>query len=504
MCGERRSGTATYFTTHADTVHRMGELMDGYIRVSRVAGRSGASYISPDVQREAIERWASYKQVEIGEWHVDEDWSGGTHRRPGLDRAIGRCLAGESHGIISWKIDRFSRSTEDGLRDLRRLEEAGARLVFAGEDIDTNGPMGKLVYTIMLGVASHYLHAIKAQWDITNGRAFERGAYITRTPVGYQREADGTITPHVVDGPLMREAFLMAGRQGVAAAARFLDGQLSVERVVTTATVRRMLSSRVYLGETDIKGFKGVTHEPIVSRAEWEAAQHDLAPRSDAKAFPLSGLLLCSGCGQPMVGGHGGVDSKLRVYRCSAAWTVARARSHKACVRGVVISAPRVEALVLMSARRRLSSLKVTRGDSDLDRRRELEQAVGDLAHDLDQFIVDTTLRRVLGDRYQAHLDAKMSALEMARGELRDFERTAHAQQTWDVDDLLNGEDNEALSTAARALFDAIVIGPGRGIRSEDRVTFVDLDDDGATWKAGDEEAAEAVLYARTASRGEH
>jgi hypothetical protein len=33
--------------------------------VSRVAGREGAAYISPDVQREAIERWANYRGVVI-------------------------------------------------------------------------------------------------------------------------------------------------------------------------------------------------------------------------------------------------------------------------------------------------------------------------------------------------------------------------------------------------------------------------------------------------------
>ena len=50
--------------------------MDGYIRVSSRLGREGPGYISPDVQREAIERWAAYKDVEVDEWHVDEDWSG--------------------------------------------------------------------------------------------------------------------------------------------------------------------------------------------------------------------------------------------------------------------------------------------------------------------------------------------------------------------------------------------------------------------------------------------
>jgi DNA invertase Pin-like site-specific DNA recombinase len=72
--------------------------MDGYVRVSRVAGREGDSYISPSVQRESIEKWASYKGVTIAAWHIDEDWSGGTHERPGLEAAVERAVSGEVDG----------------------------------------------------------------------------------------------------------------------------------------------------------------------------------------------------------------------------------------------------------------------------------------------------------------------------------------------------------------------------------------------------------------------
>ena len=39
--------------------------MDGYIRVSRRMGRDGPGYISPAVQREAIQRWADYRGVSV-------------------------------------------------------------------------------------------------------------------------------------------------------------------------------------------------------------------------------------------------------------------------------------------------------------------------------------------------------------------------------------------------------------------------------------------------------
>jgi hypothetical protein len=55
---------------------------DGYIRVSRVGGRSGESFISPAEQRSAIEDWARRTRTEIVDWHEDLDYSGGRSTAP--------------------------------------------------------------------------------------------------------------------------------------------------------------------------------------------------------------------------------------------------------------------------------------------------------------------------------------------------------------------------------------------------------------------------------------
>lgn len=57
-------------------------VMDGYIRVSRVGGRGGDSFISPDVQREQIAAWTKLRGVTIAAWHEDLDQSGGSIDRP--------------------------------------------------------------------------------------------------------------------------------------------------------------------------------------------------------------------------------------------------------------------------------------------------------------------------------------------------------------------------------------------------------------------------------------
>src|SRR5258706_15377326 len=91
--------------------------MDGYVRVPRVAGRKGESYISPKVQRDKISGWAKLQDVEVGEVVVEEDVSGA---KPVDERELGRLLrrveSGESQGIIAYKLSRFGRGALETLQ----------------------------------------------------------------------------------------------------------------------------------------------------------------------------------------------------------------------------------------------------------------------------------------------------------------------------------------------------------------------------------------------------
>lgn len=329
------------------------QTIDGYIRVSRRMGRDGPGYISPDVQRSAIVRWAEYKGVTVAEWHLDEDQSGGTQERPGLERAVARCLAGETGGIVSWKIDRFSRNTEGGLRDLKRLQAAGARLAFVTEDIDTSGGMGKFVYTIMLAMAELALETIKASWIVSKGRALDRGARIGPTPFGYQRCDDGTLEAHPERADYVVEAFRRA-REGVDPVVRYLDGLALVHEggkragrplVWNGFTVRRLLANRTYLGEQSYgDDVRPDSHPPLVTRGAWAAAQHEPAERRRApESFPLSGIASCATCGGPMVGGRAG--KALRTYRCAGSLSQARRRG-TGCPAPATMVADRLEPYV--------------------------------------------------------------------------------------------------------------------------------------------------------------
>jgi DNA invertase Pin-like site-specific DNA recombinase len=62
---------------------------DGYVRVSRKNGRSGASFLSPELQRQTIERLAKFHNVEIGEIVEEIDVKGSV---PIEKRELGRLV----------------------------------------------------------------------------------------------------------------------------------------------------------------------------------------------------------------------------------------------------------------------------------------------------------------------------------------------------------------------------------------------------------------------------
>jgi DNA invertase Pin-like site-specific DNA recombinase len=436
-------------------------VMDGYVRISRVQGREGEGYISPKVQREAIQRWADYKGITIGEWLVDEDQSGGTQDRPQLKIGIERALAGHTAGLVSWKIDRFSRNSEGGLRDLRRLQAANARLAFVVEDVDTATVYGRMVYTILLAVSEAFLENVKAGWVEAKTRAVTRGVPISRTPFGYQRRDDGTIEPDPATGPVVAEAFKVAAAQGLAAAMDYLI-EAWPQRRWNTTKVRRLLSGRVYLGLTawgDVE--QAGTHTELVSRRTWEAAQTLPAPRASREDFPLSNVLYCAACGSPMTGGRGGKGQ--RTYRCAGR-----------CPSGAVVTADRAETYALSIAQDLLTGFEATIGqESDLG---ELELAEAEARAELEAFASDLTLRRVLGSSYHEHLLEREAAVNEATEAYRTAAKAAEGQRiVYSAADL--DDDPEAVGALLRRVA-KLVVCRGRGLAIEDRIRVAPLDED--------------------------
>src|SRR5215217_7408013 len=189
--------------------------LDAYIRVSRVGKRRGPSFISPLVQREAIEAWARHQRVELLEVFEEFDESGARRDRPLLQRALERVEHHVSTGIVVWRVDRFGRSLADGVRNIERIRAAGGAFYSVGDGLDINSPAGRLVLGILLSVAEYQLDGIRDSWDAAAERAIRRGIHVEPlVPVGYRKTRTGRLKPHAVNGPILTELYELRASGG--------------------------------------------------------------------------------------------------------------------------------------------------------------------------------------------------------------------------------------------------------------------------------------------------
>lgn len=280
--------------------------MDGYIRVSRVQGREGESYISPSVQEAKIRGWAELHDVELGIVLQEEDVSGS--KRPDereLEQLLQRCERGESTGIIAYRLDRFSRSARDTLEAVARLEAAGGRLVGVDDGVDSRSPSGELVITVLAGLAREQWKRYKANWDSARARAIERGVHVSpKAPFGYKHDDDHRLVPDPKNAPILRDLFQMR-MSGRSLQEITLELRKRTKEPWSRGTVVEFFRCRTYLGEVRHGDFVNEdAHEPLVTLAEFEAASVAKSVRPASQNYSdsalLVGLVRCAGCGFKM------------------------------------------------------------------------------------------------------------------------------------------------------------------------------------------------------------
>jgi site-specific DNA recombinase len=453
---------------------------DAYIRVSRRAGREGESFISPELQRKKIADWANLHDVEILEWWEEIDQSGAKVDRPLFQQALARCEAGESGGIVVAKLDRFARSAVDALSAIRRLNDAGARLVSVEDNFDGSTPMGRFAIGILTLIAELELERIKENWSAAVSGAVERGIHISaRPPTGYKRDEKGRLIRDEPAASAITELFRRRARgDSIRMLASWLDEQgirpATGNPHWSTTGVTQLLHNPVYLGQARSGQYTlDGAHEALVSRADFDAAQatRTLLKTRDgsiASKALLGGLIRCAGCGHTLkIAGSTSKKTGERypVYYCTGRYAkgVCRARA--------TIRASHVDQYVEEQV---LAALRSEGGPiaTAVQASQEIEQAaqaVSEAEHELDFFIGNPKLLSVLGEqKFLEGVEVRQRELDEARQRLAELRsKSALASE------LADGELLEAWPTLALAerrrllhgLLDRVVLrrADGRG-----------------------------------------
>src|SRR5262249_10567885 len=107
-----------------------------------------------DSQKAKLQRWLRHQGIRASRvsWFEDTE-TGRTLPRPAFEQLQQAIFNGTVKTVVVWKRDRLSRRQRDGVNLLADWCERGIRVVVVTQQIDLSGPVGRLVASVLFGLA---------------------------------------------------------------------------------------------------------------------------------------------------------------------------------------------------------------------------------------------------------------------------------------------------------------------------------------------------------------
>ena len=132
LVGRRRAATRT----------RQGNRTALYLRVSTADQK-------PHLQYDGLRGYADRAGLDVVQDYCDVAVSGRREGRPQLNALMAAARNQEVDCVLVWKFDRFARSTRNLLVALEEFDYLGVRFVSVQDQVDTDSPMGRAMFTII-------------------------------------------------------------------------------------------------------------------------------------------------------------------------------------------------------------------------------------------------------------------------------------------------------------------------------------------------------------------
>jgi DNA invertase Pin-like site-specific DNA recombinase len=263
--------------------------------------------------------------------YSDEALTGTKGDRPGFQRLMADCRAGNIDIVITKSISRFARNTVTLLETVRELKALGIDVFFEEQRIHTLSTEGELMLTILASYAQEESLSVSENCKWYWKQRMKEGCLVgLRDMFGYDIES-GTVTVNEKEAEVVRWLF-----------ASYIDGASTTElanaltaaevpRVGggkwTATRVRDLLKNEKYTGNALLqkkfvkdhltkklvrnKGelpryYAEETHPAIIDMETYRAAQaimethrdHFCGTKPTTQRYPFSGKIICGNCGK--------------------------------------------------------------------------------------------------------------------------------------------------------------------------------------------------------------
>jgi len=302
---------------------------------------------SLDAQRESAEAFIRSQTHEgwtcLPERYDDGGFTGGNMERPALQRLLADIAAGKIDLVVTYKVDRLSRSLLDFAKMMETFEQHGVSFVSITQQFNSATSMGRLVLNVLLSFAQFEREIIAERTRDKMAATRRKGKWSGGTPVlGYDLDPRGRRL-HVNDEEAARvraifvlylehQALLpvvqeLARRSWVGKRWQTRHGRPRGGRPFDKTSLYRLLTNVLYAGKVRYKDEIHDGEQPALIDADTFGGVQALLRSHGPEVGPpslqrfnalLKGLLRCRPCDCAMTPSHttrkGGL--RYRYYTC--------------------------------------------------------------------------------------------------------------------------------------------------------------------------------------------
>ncbi|MCD4785317.1 MAG: recombinase family protein [Candidatus Eremiobacteraeota bacterium] len=233
---------------------------------------------------QAFNGWEYYRTYEDG------GISGGTMKRPGLNRMLSDMKKGLVQVVVVYKVDRLSRSIIDFHNMMKEFEEYGCSFVSITQAFDTSNSMGKLTLNMLLSFAQFEREVSAERVRDKISASKKKGLWTGGCPpLGYD-VSDKKLIPNPKEAEQVR--FIFEKYLEMKSLNRLSEFLLSIDvrskkwtsenglkkggKVFSCSMLARLLRSKVYIGRIESKkdgnSYLG-KHQSIIDRKLFDRVQ---------------------------------------------------------------------------------------------------------------------------------------------------------------------------------------------------------------------------------------
>jgi DNA invertase Pin-like site-specific DNA recombinase len=147
-----------------------------YLRVSTADQK-------PDLQYDGLRAYAVRAGLDVTRDYCDVGVSGRREGRPQLNALMAAARNREIDCVLVWKFDRFARSTRHLLTALEEFDHLGVRFISVQDQVDTDSPMGRAMFTIIGAMAELESSLISERVTAGMRAAEARGKHLGRPAI---------------------------------------------------------------------------------------------------------------------------------------------------------------------------------------------------------------------------------------------------------------------------------------------------------------------------------